>query len=639
MPRVRWPSSVAVYCPWSLWLLTGCPGGDDGGAGEETTSGSTSGGAPADTSGTDSDSIDSDSTDSDAADSSDGTSDGSSTGDPPPFMAVDDVFEYHEDLFPWAADSPTVLDNDDIDGAPVQFVEDVIATEQGHEVRLGLVGDLYWNGDGAIVEDAFTYTIEPYVEGPIPSSARVELAVRAMTYDVEDLRADGRSTAITLPDGFAFSPRSLGDLDGDGYDDFAVRPAVQTFDVVLRLNGALPSAVELAAGAPGFRVTSALELGAAGDFNGDGIDDLLVRTLSDLSIVFGGVDLTDFSTDVPAGDWGVRIDDDVNGLFNAVRAVGDVDGDGRDDLALDDPFHDLVNGGEGRAIVVFGRAEPGEVSITELEASGGAYSVTARADAHLVGQRVAPAGDVDGDGLADWLLSGHLATDEVAWLIFGTGVRADIDLDVLGNGGFELMLGDDAAGDPFGVWSMSTIGDYDGDGLDDFAVVDAGFDHGEGTDGRGEIVVVWGKADAQLVDFEQLGAHGRTIDIRNDGAPGVGPTAFFGQDVQGLGDVDGDGRDDLGFACYEAGRFNPESGQVGRAYVVLGRERGASVSVPGLSEGDGGFVLVGARDDGASIGSGFTCLAGPGGCELVAARVANDEQRLELIPLAPLASP
>lgn len=621
MRRSRLSRAFIVACHTSA-LVVGCSS-SDGDQGGDTTG--------------ESGSQDASSTTSDASvDTTDSTAQTTSTGVPPAApMAVDDVFAYHEDLFPWSADSPTVLDNDELGGATVQFSSAYIMTEQRHEVRLGDAGEVEWDGDGAIVDDAFTYTILPSLGDGSSSSARVELAVSAMTHDVEDLRADGRSVAITLPEGFDVIHPDLGDLDGDGYGDFAAFRLDGRFDVVLRDDGVLPTADELAAGTRGFRVTSAAAIHAAGDFNGDGIDDLLVSGGYALSIVFGGVDLSDFSTDDPPGEWGVRLDDDL-GAF-APRAVGDVDGDGRDDLVLDNPIFATPNGGEGRAIVVLGRSEPGEVSSAALLTDGGAYSVTARADAHSVSEGLARAGDVNGDGLADWLLSGRLTTGGAAWVIFGTPDHADIDLDQLGNGGFEVILGHNAAGDPFALSSMNAVGDHDGDGLDDIAVSDTYFDHGEGAAARGKVVVVWGKATGEPVDLDRLGTDGRTIDISEAGAPGHDGLTFFGEQIRPLGDIDGDGRGDFGFASHEAFRYNPRAGQVGRIYVVLGRERDASVSVPDLSRGDGGFVLVGGRDDRAQPSTDYACLEGPDGCDLLVARVASDHRGLELIPLPPLA--
>lgn len=625
MRRTYLRSGILTLCHGSLWLFAGCSGADSGDGGETSSGPGTQ----------DSSAAASETTQNPSLDPTDGSGDMTAT-DPAPVavMAVDDVFDYHEDLFTWSVESPTVLDNDDVAGVSVSFESDDLTTEQGHEVRLGRAGEVEWIGDGAIVDDAFTYTLVPFVADSVPSSARVELAVQAVTHDVEDLRADGRSTAISMPEGLDLVSDDLGDLDGDGYGDFGVFSGGR-FDIVVRDGGALPSAVELAAGAPGFSVASAASVHAAGDFNGDGIDDLMVRGGYALSIVFGGTDLTDFSTEDPAGEWGFRITEEYASF--APRAVGDVDGDGREDVVIDDTNFAVDNGGGGRAIVILGRDEAGTVSFPTLLAEGGGYSVTASALAHSVAEGLEPAGDVNGDGLDDWLLSGRYEVGGAAWVIFGTQGRNDIDLDELGDAGFEVLLGHDAEGSPFGASSISGIGDYDADGLDDVAFADDHFSHGAGADYRGRIVVVWGKATSAPVDFDRLGEHGRTIDIRDGGAPGILPAELFGEQVTALGDIDGDGRDDLAFACHDAFRHNPRAGQVGRIYVVLGREREASVSVPDLSRGEGGFVLVGGRDDRAGPASYFACLDGPDGCELLVGRRGDDNTGLELVPLAPLA--
>jgi len=85
-------------------------------------------------------------------------------------------------------------------------------------------------------------------------------------------------------------------------------------------------------------------------------------------------------------------------------------------------------------------------------------------------------------------------------------------------------------------WSVSGAGDVDGDGLDDVVVGSPGytdFDYGTGA--------------AWLVSGATLSATSGAFSLADADAVMVGDTGaeFFGQEVSGPGDVDGDGYDDL----------------------------------------------------------------------------------------------
>jgi Ca2+-binding RTX toxin-like protein len=241
---------------------------------------------------------------------------------------------------------------------------------------------------------------------------------------------------------------------------------------------------------------------AAGDLNGDGIDDLAVGTATDKAyVVFGSADPapTVKLSDIAAGRGGFKIlaESPNDRAGKSLAGVGDLNGDGIDDLLIGAPYDNAGAQSAGAAYVVFGRTAPfGTVDLRTIASGEGGFKITGAAMSDSAGTSVAPAGDVNGDGFTDlligrtsWVSSYESHAGGVYVVLGHGGPYGAIDLDDVasGIGGFEIVA---ARGDDF-VSGGVAAGDVNGDGLDDILIGASGWS-GTGAKNVGAAYVVYG---------------------------------------------------------------------------------------------------------------------------------------------------
>lgn len=267
----------------------------------------------------------------------------------------------------------------------------------------------------------------------------------------------------------------------------------------------------------------------------------------------------------------------------SLAPLGDLNGDGFDDFAVGARRYDHGSLPRAGAVYVFLGPIAGRDALAQADAV-----IYGEADHDYLGQHLAPAGDLDGDGVPDLLASGYATP---AYVFSGTSRGELTPADA-----FASIEG----------WSLGVgVGDMTGDGAGDYV---ARARHPDWTGGA--VYLLEGPLSGHSI-VDQV-AHSAWVPSRDGDIPG---TAFAA-----AGDVSGDGRPDVLVA--EDGYDNLR----GAVYVVTEPSAGTlplldvEARLLGSTQGESaGFGLGGGADldgdgyDDVAIG-GITCAASDGWC-------------------------
>ena len=428
---------------------------------------------------------------------------------------------------------------------------------------------------------------------------------------VNAVRIDGPSVASAF---VGFAVGCLGDVNGDGLDDIGISHYTAQKAYVVFGREDFTGLTLDSIGDRGFAVAGGptsgnvgYSMSAVGDLNGDGLDDFgVAEVVADTQgrtnngrvwVLAGRDDITDVDLTAPAaGEVLLTVDGAISEeRIGNIASVGDVNGDGTDDFLLGSytstPWGSAV-AVPGAAYVVFGGVT-GEVDAADLGDDGFAiYGPTRQRD--RLGISVAAAGDVDGDGKADLLIGADGVNNATtgprtggAAVVFGSDATDTVYTDPTAAPGESVFTCEgltgtpDTCADPVrrGYWingiangdstgySVAGIGDVNGDDVPDLALGAYGYDPLDPAtqapmSGAGATFVVFGDPDRTVQELATLDdAAGYRID-------GLAAGDRHGRQVASVGDVDANGTTDLAMGGDFAARGGSQNGEV--AVALLG---------------------------------------------------------------------
>lgn len=264
-------------------------------------------------------------------------------------------------------------------------------------------------------------------------------------------------SGTTAGGGFGHAITMIGDRNNNGSVDYAVVDNISNGGSLYIHDGAGGQQKINLGSAFGLNDTTGLTVAGIGDFNRDGFNDIVIGApLSDEGGTVSGGRVIIASGANPTQSV-MEVLGFASGHFTgySVSGIGDYNGDGISDLIIGAPY----DAGQGRTYVLFGNDSATTINVNTLSPSQG--FVLPGGMGQKFGSDVAGIGDFNGDGYSD-LAVAELGSGKVSVYFGNLNGTAATPLTITG-------IGTESGAKHLPIASM---GDMNGDGKADFAILD-----------------------------------------------------------------------------------------------------------------------------------------------------------------------
>jgi len=378
-----------------------------------------------------------------------------------------------------------------------------------------------------------------------------------------------------------FMSISSADMNNDGYSDLILVGVNNSNDAAILyviFGGTSLSDINVdhMSNSQGFTITGLMSheytyiiVNSAGDVNGDSYQDIIVSvSLRDkqnqkgVLVIYGGSSLASFNISEMTSSQGFTIAAEATwgaSFGTSVSSAGDINKDGYADLLI--VGSDDYSESQCKYIfAVYGGKSLSDLNVMNMTSEQGFNISTCNHGSFFFGTTACSAGDVNGDGYADILISLPQENYSIGtvYIIYGGAELTSFDLTHIKKEQGIRIAGYSRFSPLYFGEGLSSAGDFNGDGYAD--VIIGAPEEGEHHDTGIVYIIYGGKSLSSFSVMNMTPSQG--LVVNNPGINGY----YFGRSVSTVRDVNNDGYADVIISMEHDKNPTP-----GAAYVLFGR--------------------------------------------------------------------
>lgn len=287
------------------------------------------------------------------------------------------------------------------------------------------------------------------------------------------------------------------------------------------------------------------------DINNDGLKDIIFGAFCEAYVIFGRPEgFADIHINTLSSNERFKITHSLCNNTDLIRVsnAGDFNNDGIDDIMIgcifDRPLNRFV---AGSVYILFGHSGNfSDIDLNSFTSGSQGLKILGAEPTDSIGGSLSSAGDFNADGIDDVMITkGHYSSSanrKKLYVIYGrnkTTTFQDLDLASLSNTqGFQVVNREDQLGEHYSNWQAANAGDFNGDGISDIAFSSSRLDS---SNNFNMINVIFGfREDRNSFDINDLG---HTQGIRAYSNSVLLGIPFLANSI----DINGDGLSDIIF--------------------------------------------------------------------------------------------